>query len=83
MTSSNPVRADLLTMLAAVGLEPSTGKAALDRSFEELDLDSLARVELASRIKGRYGIDIEDEITPQRTPAEVEELIGARLATAA
>ncbi|MET9294795.1 acyl carrier protein [Streptomyces sp. NPDC003077] len=83
MTSSTSVQDELTGMLAAVGLDPALGQAALARSFEELDLDSLARVELASRIKSRYGIDIEEEITPESTPADVEKLIGARLSATA
>ncbi|MER7817955.1 acyl carrier protein [Streptomyces sp. NPDC096153] len=79
MTSSTPIRDELTGMLTAVGLDPGLGGAALTRSFEALDLDSLARVELASRIKSRYGIDIEEEITPESTPADVEQLIAARL----
>jgi heme-degrading monooxygenase HmoA/acyl carrier protein len=79
MTSSSPIRDELTGMLAAVGLDPALGEAALARTLEALDLDSLARVELASRIKSRYGIDIEDEITPESTPADVEQLISTRL----
>ncbi|MFH9064899.1 acyl carrier protein [Streptomyces coeruleorubidus] len=83
MSTSEIVRSELTAMLAAVGLDPDLGESAFGKSFEALDLDSLARVELASRIKSRYGIDIEEEITPASTPADVERLLDARLSAAA
>ncbi|WP_175408232.1 phosphopantetheine-binding protein [Streptomyces sp. TRM64462] len=79
MTTTSAVAGELTGMLTAVGLDPDLGDAAFASSFASLDLDSLARVELASRIKGRYGIDIEEEITPESTPADVERLITARV----
>ncbi|MEU1277175.1 antibiotic biosynthesis monooxygenase [Streptomyces sp. NPDC005805] len=78
-TTGGPVRGELTGMLTAVGLDPELGEAVYATTFEALGLDSLARVELASRIKSRYGIDIEEEITAGSTPAEVEGLIGTHL----
>ncbi|EFE76300.1 acyl carrier protein [Streptomyces filamentosus] len=79
MSVPTPVRGELTAMLAAVGLDPALGEAALSRSFEDLGLDSLARVELASRVLGGFGLDIEDDITPGATPEDVEQLIQSRL----
>ncbi|MFI5806454.1 phosphopantetheine-binding protein [Streptomyces sp. NPDC051561] len=78
-TTQDPAQAlhtELTAMLAAVGLDPALGEAAFERTFDALGLDSLARVELASRIKSRFGVDIEEQIEPESTPADIEELIG-------
>ncbi|MGW1955706.1 phosphopantetheine-binding protein [Streptomyces sp. NPDC001920] len=83
MSATGTVHSQLTDMLTSVGLDPDLGEAAFDKTFEALDLDSLARVELASRIKSRYGIDIEEEITPESTPADVERMVSARLSAAA
>jgi acyl carrier protein len=45
-----------------------------DDSFGQLDLDSLARTEIATRVAARWGVDIEDQLTPDTTPAEVRRL---------
>ncbi|WP_433546985.1 acyl carrier protein [Streptomyces sp. CA-294286] len=80
MTVPTDIRIELTVMLTGVGLDAALGESAYGTTFEALGLDSLARVELASRIKSHYGIDIEDEITPESTPADVERLVGGRLA---
>ncbi|SFC70697.1 acyl carrier protein [Streptomyces aidingensis] len=69
-------------LLRAVGLGPETvsDAAAFATSFEDLGLDSLARVETASRIKERFGVDIEEELTAETTPEEMRRLVKDRLA---
>ncbi|MBX6766655.1 MAG: acyl carrier protein [Actinomadura rubrobrunea] len=72
---------DVRALLRAVG---AAGGAPGDRSrtFEELGLDSLARFEIASRIKNRYGVDVESEITAETSPAGLRDLVNSRLAGA-
>ncbi|MEU8382918.1 acyl carrier protein [Streptosporangium sp. NPDC048865] len=67
-------------LLLAVGLDPAAGDAALERSFGELDLDSLARVEIATRIQDRFGVDVEERLTADVTPSLMRELVNERLA---
>jgi acyl carrier protein len=71
----------LLELLLAVGLAGSAGAEVFNRSFEDLDLDSLARMEIATRIQTRYGVDIEDELTAEETPEGLKNLVTGRLAT--
>ncbi|SDR31263.1 acyl carrier protein [Thermostaphylospora chromogena] len=67
-------------LLVSVGLDRDTAADAWERSFEELGLDSLAAVEIATRIQDRFGVDIEEHLTPQSTPAIVKKLVTERLA---
>jgi acyl carrier protein len=69
-------------MLVAVGAAHSLTSEDHGRSFDDLDLDSLARTELAARIRDRYGIDIEDELTEEASPAVMRDLVNRRLETA-
>ncbi|MFI9551647.1 acyl carrier protein [Nonomuraea endophytica] len=69
----------LRDLLASVGLPSQAGDGAAERTFDELGLDSLARVELATRIEDRFGVDVEDRITEHATPSEVRELVNQRL----
>ncbi len=73
---------ELQELLIAVGLNPASGAEANTLCFDELDLDSLARFELASRIGDRFGIYIEDEITAERTPDDVKKLVNERVSAA-
>lgn len=50
------------------------------RSFGELGYDSLARLEVAARLKRDYGLDLIDEITAEVTPVDVVALINSRVA---
>lgn len=70
---------DLRSLLLAVGLSPAAAPHAADRSFDELDLDSLARTELASRIQDRFGVDVEEDVTGELSPAGLRELVNARI----
>lgn len=67
---------DFAGLLAGVGLDRRRGPESWTRTFADLDLDSLARVELASRIKGRLGLEVEDRVTADSTPAEVLDLVN-------
>lgn len=74
---------DIRTLLLAVGLDPAAGPDADSRSFDELDLDSLARMELAARIQDRYGVDVEEDITGDLSPSGLRLLVNARVGAAA
>ncbi|MER6830066.1 acyl carrier protein [Streptosporangium sp. NPDC000563] len=67
-------------LLLCVGLDPAAGDEALELTFDALDLDSLARVEIATRIQDRFGVDVEEELTAQTTPSLMRELVTERLA---
>lgn len=67
---------ELRDLLLAVGLNPASGAEAYTLCFDELDLDSLARFELASRIGDRFGINIENEVTAERTPDDLRRLVN-------
>jgi hypothetical protein len=73
---------DIRELLLAVGLDPATGPDAYRSSFAELDLDSLARVEIATRLQTRYGFDVEEQITAESTPLDVKDLVNTRLSAA-
>ncbi|MEV4159834.1 acyl carrier protein [Nonomuraea dietziae] len=70
---------NLRDLLATVGLPSSEGGEELQRTFDELGLDSLARMELATRIQDRFGVDVEDRITAEATPSVVRDLVNERL----
>ncbi|ADG76211.1 hypothetical protein Cfla_3332 [Cellulomonas flavigena DSM 20109] len=67
---------DFAALLHGVGLDRRRGPESWSTTFADLDLDSLARVELASRIKGRLGVEVEDRVTADSTPAEVLDLVN-------
>lgn len=70
---------DVRQLLVAVGVDPLAAEGGLDSSFEELGMDSLARLEIAGRLLDRYGITVEDELTPHETPAGIRQLVNLRL----
>ncbi|MEV4113894.1 acyl carrier protein [Nonomuraea sp. NPDC049695] len=69
----------LRTFLLAVGLAPAQEDYSL--TFEQLQLDSLARVEMAARIEDQYGVAL--EIDADQSPRAVADLVNANLAGAA
>jgi acyl carrier protein len=71
---------DVRDLLVAVGCASARTADAYGTTFEELDVDSLARVEMASRIKSRLGIDVEDDLGPDSTPAGMRRLVNDRIA---
>lgn len=66
-------------MLHAVGLSQNIDQWQYHRSFDELDLDSLARMELASRIKERFGVDLEQDVTGEISPYKLKQLVIDRI----
>lgn len=79
MESSHLTNEDVRALLVAVGAPASTGVADFETSFEALDLDSLARTEIASRIQDRFGINVEDDLTPETTPGDMLTMVNDRL----
>jgi acyl carrier protein len=73
---------DLRELLVLVGMEPSVSVEAYSLSFEALELDSLARVEMASRVRDRFGVEVEAELAADSTPEELRQLVNLRLAAA-
>jgi acyl carrier protein len=71
---------DIRVLLLAVGLEAGVGPETYSSTFDALQLDSLARMEIASRIQSRYGLDIEELITERITPLDVKDIVNQRLA---
>jgi acyl carrier protein len=63
-------------LLLAVGASPDITPVDFETSFDDLGLDSLARTEIASRIKDQLGVDIEEELTAELTPSGMRELLG-------
>lgn len=68
--------ADLRELLVAVGLPPSSDREVFGRSFDALGLDSLARMEMASRLTGRFGVNLEGELTPEVTPEDMQRMLN-------
>jgi acyl carrier protein len=82
MAAETITESDVRQLLVAVGASPVTAGGDLDRSFEELGLDSLARIEIASRVIEQFGVEVEEELTPQETPAGMRQLVNQRLTDA-
>jgi len=79
MAETELTESDVRHLLIAVGVSPSAAEGSLDSSFEELGMDSLARMEIASRLQDRFGIEVEEELTAQETPAGIRQLVNLRL----
>jgi acyl carrier protein len=75
--------ADVRDLLVVVGMEPSVDSQVYGLTFEALELDSLARVEIASRLRDRYGVEVEEELTADTTPDHLKQLVNQRLSSAA
>lgn len=71
---------DVSALLRAVGHANADDGDLYGRSFEELDIDSLARVEMASRIQTRFGVDVEEQLTAELSPSAMQRLVNQRLA---
>jgi acyl carrier protein len=69
----------LREQLLAVGADRNLSSDDLDRTFENLGLDSLARVEFAARVQDRFGLDVEEYVVPECTPNEIRSLVQDRL----
>jgi hypothetical protein len=73
---------DLAMVLLAVGAEPPVGPEVFEDSFHDLDLDSLARTEVAARVVQRWGVDIEERLTPETTPAQLRRMVEEAVVSA-
>ncbi|MCH5670860.1 acyl carrier protein [Streptomyces gilvus] len=67
---------DMIGILLAVGADRSITVADLDSTFEQLELDSLARAEFAAKLKERTGVDAEEQTTADATPNAVRLTAG-------
>ncbi len=74
---------DQLTTLLITRFGVTADEVAADTTFNELDLDSLALVELTLAAEKEFHVRIaEDEISPEDTVRRVVELIDGRKAAA-
>ncbi|MDX6345451.1 MAG: acyl carrier protein [Streptomyces sp.] len=71
---------DLAGLLLAVGAEPPVGAGVFDDSFRDLDLDSLARTEIAARVVERWAVDVEERLTPETTPTQLRRMVEEAVA---
>ncbi|WP_240677818.1 phosphopantetheine-binding protein [Actinacidiphila soli] len=71
---------DLAGLLLAVGAEPPVGPGVFDDSFRDLDLDSLARTEIAARVVERWAVDVEEHLTPETTPTQLRRMVEEAVA---
>ncbi|WP_329792603.1 phosphopantetheine-binding protein [Lentzea sp. DG1S-22] len=74
---------DRLTTLLVTHFGASAQRVSGTATFEELDFDSLALVELAMVAQKEFGVEVdEQEITPDQSVQDVAELIDARTVAA-
>ncbi|MFF2025127.1 acyl carrier protein [Streptomyces sp. NPDC058171] len=66
----------LSTLLTTVYQVPGTIDA--DRSFQELEVDSLSLAELGAQLEDEFGVTVdEEELTPSTTVAQLAVLLEA------
>jgi minimal PKS acyl carrier protein len=70
---------ELLEVLLAVGADRKISAADFDRSFEDLELDSLARAEFAAKLRDRSGVDTDEWATAEATPNKVRRIVSDHL----
>ncbi len=65
-------------LLLRVGLNP-VPEHAIERTFGDLGLDSLARIEIATRLQESHGVDVESELVggEDLTPGHVVAMVNA------
>jgi acyl carrier protein len=68
--------ADMSALLITVGVEAPADPQIFDSSFEELEIDSLGRTELATRVADRFGVDVEEALFPETTPNELRLIVA-------
>ena len=75
---------DMRGLLLAVGLNP-VPPDALESTFAQLELDSLARIEIATRLHESHGADVESVLTTgdDLTPGQVVAMVNTSLAQTA
>lgn len=68
---------DMRGLLLAVGLNPVPADA-LESTFAQLELDSLARIEIATRLREAHGADVESVLTTgdDLTPGQVVGMVN-------
>jgi hypothetical protein len=66
---------DLAGLLLAVGAEPPIGPEIFDDSFQDLDLDSLARNQIAALVAERWGVNVQNRLTAETTPQDLRRFI--------
>jgi minimal PKS acyl carrier protein len=75
VTESQFTDSDLAGLLLAVGAEPPVAPEVFNESFRALDLDSLARTQIAALVVERWGVDVEERLTPDTTPESLRRLV--------
>lgn len=73
---------DLAELLTAVGIESDLVSTPSTESLADLGLDSLALMELIARIKDRFGVDLDADLTLEFTPAAMRSLADSRATVA-
>jgi hypothetical protein len=66
---------DLAGLLLAVGAEPPVEPGVFGDSFQDLDLDSLARTQIAALVAERWGVNVEERLTARTTPEDLRRFI--------
>jgi hypothetical protein len=66
---------DLAGLLLAVGAEPPIGPEIFDDSFQDLDIDSTARAQIAVLVAERWGVNVQDRLTADATPRDLRRFI--------
>ncbi len=70
--------AELIREVSGIALDPEQLVAESEETYEELGVDSLARMELFTALEDIYGIDIPEEITSRMSnPAQTISLMNA------
>lgn len=86
MTISNPSPVseleveDLRRLLLFVGVDPSVDVESTSESLEQLGLDSLASLEITTRIKQRFGLVLDEQELQGLRPSELRERVNVLLA---
>jgi acyl carrier protein len=75
---------EMRALLVRAGLNP-VPPDAFERTFAELGLDSLARIEMATRLVESHGVDLELALTvgDDLTPAQVIDMVASVTSPAA
>jgi act minimal PKS acyl carrier protein len=76
---------DLVMLMRQCGGEDqeNPGGDILDASFSELGYDSLALLEITTRIENRYGVSISEDIaTGMKTPREAIDYVNSQVGAA-
>ncbi|QDQ09658.1 acyl carrier protein [Streptomyces spectabilis] len=73
---------DRLVGLLAKGFGIEPGETAPDNTFDELELDSLALVELTLAVQEEFGLTLtDDDLQAKNTLADAADVLDAKLVT--